>query len=103
MSPRLAEAVDVARDIAWRSLGNLAGVRFAERRELHRRLEALVDGLSVSANAGPELRYLVAAIRRVAACSFANRRGPRYYERRQAIIELRGCLEVYDRSRRAAA
>jgi hypothetical protein len=60
-----------------------------------------VTGLS--ANASPELTFLVAAIRRVAACSFSNRMGLPYYERKQAVAELRGCLVVYDRVTTAPA
>jgi hypothetical protein len=98
MSPRLAQAIDAARDLAWRPTANLgAGIRYTERREAHERLCALLRGVRVPAGAPDELRFLVAAMRRVAGCSFSNRRGEPYYWRRQQIYELRGCLDVWDR------
>lgn len=107
MSPALAAAIDAARDLAWRPTSNLGGRTahlYRERYEAHERVLAeLTYVRDLSAHAEPELRYLLAAIRRVAAASFANRAGAPYYERKQAVIELRGCLDVYDRSLRAAA
>lgn len=102
MSPALARTIDAARDLAWRPTANLGGrsaTGYEPRMEAHRRLvDALADVTGLSANASDELRFLLAAIRRVAACSFANRMGQPYYERKQAVAELRGCLVVYDRS-----
>lgn len=101
MSPELAATIDAARDLAWRPTANLGGSRaiaYEPRLEAHRRLvDALERVTGLSANASPELRFLLAAIRRVAACSFSNRMGHPYYERKQAVAELRGCLVVYDR------
>jgi hypothetical protein len=51
----------------------------------------------------PELRFLLEAMARVARCSFANRRGLPYYERKESVAQLRGCLLAYDRSREVAA
>ncbi len=103
MKPELAMTIDAARDLAWQPTHNLGGRggprRLAERHESHERLvDALGRVTALSANASPELRYLVAAIHRVAACTFSNRMGRPYHERKQAVAELRGCLDVYDRS-----
>jgi len=104
MSPVLAEAIDVATDLAWRPVANLPGsVAYHERKEAHERLCALLGRASLSANASAELRYLVDAMRRVAGCSFANRRGEPYYARKRAALELRGCLDVWRRARQAVA
>ena len=104
MSPVLAEAIDVATDLAWRPIANLPGsVAYHERKEAHARLCALLGRVRLSANASPELGYLVDAMRRVAGCSFANRRGEPYYARKRAVIELRGCLDVWLRARQHAA
>lgn len=97
MSPVLAEAIDIATDLAWWPLGNLNGLAYVERKELHRRLVDLSPRIRLSANAAPELRCLVTAIERVARASFANRWGPMYWSRRQAVLELRGALDVYGR------
>ncbi len=92
--------IDAARDLAWRQTANLAAsVAYQERRESHERLVSCLGTLTtLSANASPELRFLLDAIRRVAACSFSNRYGHPYYERREAVKQLRGCLDVWDRS-----
>lgn len=107
MSPALAASIDAARDLAWRPTSNLGGRTahlYRQRYETHQALvHALVGVTALSANVSPELRFLLTAIRRVAAASFANRRGAPYYERKQAVIELRGCFDVYDRSLKAAA
>lgn len=105
MSPRLAAAIEAARELAWLPTANLPGcLLYSERKESHARL---VDRVAVmgalSANASPELRYLVDAMRRVAAASFSNRFGLPYYERREAVAQLRGCLDVYDRELAARA
>lgn len=98
MSPVLAEAIDVATDLAWRPVANLPGsLRYLERRDLHDRLVGLMVRVSLSANASAELRFLVDAMRRVARASFSNRRGEPYYERKAAVLELRGCLDVWRR------
>jgi hypothetical protein len=101
VSPALAMTIAAARDLAWRPTSNLGGNRasaYEPRLEAHRRLvDALGRVTGLSANASPELRFLLAAIRRVAACSFSNRMGLPYYERKQSVAELRGCLVIYDR------
>lgn len=100
MSPALQAAIDAAEDLAWRPTYNLPGsVAYGERKESAERLcERLAAVTALSANASPQLRYLLAAMRRTAGCSFANRRGEAYYERRQAIYELRGCLDSWKSS-----
>ena len=105
MSPDLAAAIDAATDLAWRPTANLPGsLAYTERKESHDRLCRLLAGVgSLAGDASPELRYLVDAMRRVAGCSFANRRGEPYYARKRAVLELRGCLDVWSRSRTAAA
>lgn len=105
MSPTLSAAIFAARELAWQSHVNLSDrKRYAQRLELHRRLiVALGRATALSANASPELRYLVEAMHRAAACSWANRMGVPYYERKQSVAELRGCLLAYDRAREAAA
>lgn len=96
VSSHLAGAIAVARALAWLPVANLVGVRFHERRELHAELVARLSLARTPANADPALAYLVGAMRRVAAASFANRRGEPYYVRKAALLELRGCLVVYD-------
>jgi len=100
MKPELASVIFAARELAWESHVNLSDrKRYAHRNKLHRRLVDVLTRVSaLSANASPELRYLVEAIYRAAACSWANRKGLPYYERKQAVAELRGCLLAYDRS-----
>lgn len=97
MSPALRAAIDAAEDLAWRPTANLPrGARYNERTASHERLVAQLGAVrALSANATPELRYLVAAMRRAAAASYSNRMGRAYYERREAIYQLRGCLEVW--------
>lgn len=105
MSPTLSAAIFAARELAWQPHANLSDKkRYAERTACHQRLvEALQRTTAVSANASPELRFLVEAIHRVALCSWSNRMGVPYYERRQSLAELRGCLLAYDRAREAVA
>lgn len=97
MSPALREAIAIAAELAWQPFANLSDRgRYEERRELHGRLvEALGRTTSLSANASPELRFLVEAMWRVAHASFSNRYGMPYYERREALRQLRGCLVTY--------
>lgn len=104
MSPALAAAIDAAADLAWRPTANLPGsLAYTERKESADRLCERLAAVRLSANASPELRFLVDAMRRVAGCSFANRRGEPYYARKRAIYELRACLVVWQRSREAVA
>lgn len=99
MTPRMAAAIAAAADLAWRPTYNMPGsVGYGERQESATRLRERLCGLRVPAGAPDELRYLVAAMRRVARCTFANRQGQPYYERKRCVYELRGCLDVYQRS-----
>lgn len=98
MNPELRKAIAAARVLAWHSHVNLMPKRLAERHAAHDRLvERLRDLRPLPRSADPLLVYLVAAMHRLAACSFANRRGVPYYERKQAFAELRGCLAALDR------
>lgn len=97
MSPQLAAALDVARELAWYPVCNATGRSswYRQRQEAHAELQrrlALVGRLSV--NASPQLHATVVAMRRVAAASFSNRCGPPYYERREAMLQLRGCFDA---------
>ena len=105
MSPALSAAIYAARELAWQSHVNLSSrERYVARHAAHQRLvDALVGVRTVSGNASPELRFLVEQMHRIALCSFANRKGHRYYERKQAMAELRGCLLAYDKAREVAA
>lgn len=98
MTRELQAVIAAAEDLAWRPTSNLArGDRYNERKASHERLLAALAAWSghLSANASDELRFLVKAIRRVAACSWCNRMGLAYYERREAVWQLRGCLDVF--------
>ena len=100
-SSRLAEAIDVAEDLAWRPTSNLpASIGYRERRESADRLVELLAGARLPSDPSDELRFLVEAMRRVARQSFANRRGEPYYARKRAILELRGCVDAYRKATR---
>lgn len=105
MSPALSATIDAARELAWWPHANFGGRRahlYQERRDAHQLLLDRLGGVrSVSANASPELVALVAAIRRVAACTFSNRLGLPYHERKQAMARLRGCFDAWDREQGA--
>lgn len=105
MRPELSAAIFAARELAWQPTHNVSNPRrYEERRQAHVRLiEALNRVPSLSANAAPELAFLVEAMHRAARCSFANRKGLPYHERKQAIAELRGCLLAYDKARELKA
>lgn len=100
MSPQLATAIDAARELAWFPVGN-TGRRhvYEQRREAH---QDLVDALGrcrrLSANASPQLAALVEAMHRAAAATYSNRYGQPYVTRREAILQLRGCLDEWHRS-----
>lgn len=99
MSPALRGAIDAAIDLAWRPTSNLPGsVRYHERREAAEELCRRLQAVALPDDAPDELRFLLAAMRRVAGCSFANRMGQPYYERKAAVFELRGCLVIWQRS-----
>jgi len=103
--PELSAAIFAARELAWQPTHNLSSrERYQERHDAHARLVAALNRVTaLSANAAPELRFLVEAMHRAVACSFANRKGLAYHERKQAIAELRGCLLAYDRGREVKA
>jgi len=103
VTPALRAAIDAAIDLAWRPTANLPGsLAYSERRESADRLcERLAAVGRLPKNASPQLVYLLAAMRRVAGCSFANRRGEPYYARKRAIYELRGSLDEWARSEAA--
>lgn len=100
MSPTLRAAIDAAEDLAWRPTCNLPGsMRYHDRQESATRFRELLAAVRrLPARAPDELRYLLAAMRRAARATYANRMGPPYYERKQAIYELRGCLLAWKRS-----
>ena len=98
MSPSVSAVVEAAVDLAWRPLANLSPPSYGARLEAHRRLIAALRRIGPVRDPEPELAYVIAAARRVALCSFANRMGPPYYDRRAAVLQLRGCLAVWERS-----
>ena len=99
MSPAVSAVVDAARDLAWRPTANTANaVGYAGRKEAHAALIAALEAMGRVRVREPELVYLLDAARRVARCSFSNRWGEPYYERREAVYQLRGCLDVWARS-----
>lgn len=104
MSSQLAAALDVARDVAWQPHVNLnSAARYAERREAFALLRAAMAERrgyrhGLSANASPQLTALLDAIDRLADCTHANVMGLPYYERKQAMAELRGCFDQWDQS-----
>lgn len=98
LSPVLRESVDLARELAWWPIANQSSpLRYRARLELHGRLVASIDRTLAPYDAPLSLVYLIEAMRRVARASFVNRMGDPYYERRAAMLQLRGCLDVYDR------
>jgi hypothetical protein len=104
VSPALAAAIGAAADLAWRPTYNIPGaLAYRERQEAAQRLRDRLCGARLPANAPAELRFLVAAMRRVARCTFANRKGEPYYWRKRCVYELRGCLVVWQRSIEAVA
>lgn len=94
--------MDVANELAWYPVANATGKSswYRRRQDGHAELQRRLTSVSVPVNASPQLVALIIAMRRVAAASFSNRCGIPYYERRHAILQLRGCL---DEQRREAA
>jgi hypothetical protein len=96
MSPELCAAIEAATDLAWRPTCNLAvKASYRARHESHERLVSAIGSVRHAVNGPPALAYLWLAILRVARCSFANRMGAAYYERKEAVRQLRGCLDVW--------
>lgn len=103
MTPATAKLIDVARHLAWMPLANMghASLRYRERRDAHHLVVSLLPTARRRRTGDPVLDALLAAIRRVAGCTFSNRYGRPYADRRQAMLELRGCLVVWDQDRAA--
>lgn len=100
MSPALAAAIDVAESLAWYPIANgtTRSSWYFPRKDAARELVERLGLVRLSANAGDELRLLVGAMRRAARCTYCNRCGPPYAQRRAAILQLRGCLVVWRRT-----
>jgi hypothetical protein len=99
VSPTLAAAIDAATDLAWRPTANFPGsLGYHERQEAATRLRERLAVCRLPRAATDELRYLLAAMRRAARCWFSNCKGEPYYERKRCIYELRGCLDIWQRS-----
>jgi hypothetical protein len=101
LSPDTAAAIDIARELAWLPVCNATDRSswYHRRKELHEELGIRIAKVRLSANASPQLRALITAIKRVAAASFSNRMGHPYYERKTAVLQLRGCFDSWDKSR----
>ncbi len=91
----MSDLLEAAAAFAWLPFANLsAGPVYDARR-------AAFDHLAVLIAAQPPLVWralppdLGRALKRVANVSPANRRGLPYYERKSAILELRGCLDAH--------
>ena len=90
-------AIDVARELAWLPIANQpAGRTYDRRKALHAELDDRLSQIRTPQEPD-ELRLLVIAMRRLAKASYANRCGLPYAERRQAALQLRGALDVFDR------
>ena len=94
----VSTVIERARIVAWMPLANLpGGPLYRERKAAHQRL---IDALAAlpSREAGlDELGYAIRAAWRVGAATFSNRYGEPYAERREAMLQLRGALDVLDR------
>jgi hypothetical protein len=98
MSVDAGPVIEAAVDLAWRPTCNTSHrAAYRGRMESHERLlEVLRSTPDLPADETP-LGYLIRAIRRVARASFSNRQGEPYNERKEAVRQLRGCLEVWMR------
>ena len=98
MSPALCAVIEAADDLAWRPTSNTSHVvAYRARQESARNLREAVARLGRVRETEPIVLLLVAAIRRASAQTYANRQGPPYYARKEAIYQLRGCLDVWHR------
>jgi hypothetical protein len=98
MSPELCAVIEAADDLAWRPTANTSHVpAYRARKAAHAALCEALAALGRVNETEPVLLLLLAAIRRTALCNFCNRMGPPYYARKQAIYQLRGCLDVWHR------
>lgn len=99
MNRELDQAIDAARELAWRPICNLSTrTSYAARLEAHRALVDALGKVGRVAGVDDETMFLVAAMRRAAGATYSNRFGRPYAERREAIYQLRGCLDVWQRS-----
>lgn len=101
MTPSAARLVEAARVLAWMPAANFGGRagssrRYRQRQEAADRLAAATIGVRLGADAPAELRAVLDCARRCAACSWSNRCGLPYAERRQAMAQLRGALAAWD-------
>jgi hypothetical protein len=98
VSPELNAVIEAADDLAWRPTSNTSNVpAYRARKASHQALCDALARLERVDETEPVLLLLVAAIRRAACCNYCNRMGPPYYARKQAIYQLRGCLDVWHR------
>lgn len=93
MTPTFAAAVDVAETLAWYPIANGTGSSdwYRERQEAAIELATRLDRVRVR-GASEEDRLLLVAMRRAARASYCNRTGAPYYERREAILQLRAAI-----------
>lgn len=91
----IAELIEAASAFAWLPIANLsAGPVYDARRDALARFARLVtEQPSITWRALPP--DLGSALRRAATVSAANRRGEPYYERKAAVLELRGALDAH--------
>lgn len=91
-----------ARELAWWSHCNLSSPDlYAARREAFARLRSALVGVRQVTD--EDLANVLAAARWLASCSDSNRMGQPYYQRKGAMMALRGCLAGYDRARSDAS
>ncbi len=91
----VAELIEAATAFAWLPLANLpAGPVYDARREAHARfVKALAEQPPITWRALPP--DIGRALKRAAAVTVCNRRGFPYYERKSAVLELRGALDAH--------
>jgi hypothetical protein len=89
--------IEAAIDLAWRPTINIAHRgEYRDRIASHERLCRALRSATIPRHVEPpELADLIQAIRRAAGSSYSNRQGLPYYERKEAIHQLRGSLDVY--------
>lgn len=82
-----------ARELAWWTHCNIASRDlYYARQEAFRRLRAAISNAAVPKD--EDERNAFEAARWLASCSDSNRMGDPYYERKAAMMTLRGCLSV---------
>lgn len=91
-----------ARELAWWSHCNLSNPDLYQARKVaFGRLRSALVGAATPTN--EDLANVLQAARWLASCSDSNRMGLPYYERKDAMATLRGCLAGYDQARADAA